>query len=255
MQVPYSLYVKHPLKAISWIDQHLDSNGIHAIKNIFPDRFAAYFKIHLPYAICEQFPVAEYRYEPDTIENLNKRLSIGQRYFVANQWESIKPELLRPIGFKALAEKYDMPYDIRFSMPRLLRKIGSRPVHIQRNFPYELALINQMIHLLGAEQLVGLFVQGNHHFEQIDPEMHTAWFKQVKMERLASYFQQFNEQKQLPFPLFPTYLFDESKEWCLSSGKLLGGHYVLMACSEDLAVKVEAQNWSVLSLTYDQKYA
>ena len=120
--------MKQPIEAISWINQAIDSNGIHAVKNIFPDHFAAYFKIHLPYAICDHFPISEYRYEPDTIANLNKRLAIGQEFFEVNQWERIKAELLRPILFKELAEKYDMPYDIRFSLPRLIRKLGTPPI-------------------------------------------------------------------------------------------------------------------------------
>ncbi|MEM8908219.1 MAG: hypothetical protein AAGD05_10275, partial [Bacteroidota bacterium] len=65
---------------LTWLESNSDSDGIHAIRNVFPDHFAAYYKLYLPYAICDDFPVDDYRYEPDTIENLNLRQSIGARF-------------------------------------------------------------------------------------------------------------------------------------------------------------------------------
>ena len=53
------------LNRIAWIEDQINTDGIHAIENVLPATFAGYFKIHLPFAICDTFPVDDYRDEPD----------------------------------------------------------------------------------------------------------------------------------------------------------------------------------------------
>ncbi|MEM9823258.1 MAG: hypothetical protein AAF985_19410 [Bacteroidota bacterium] len=245
----------NPKAALSWITDSIDLDGIHSIKNVFPKQFEVYLKLPLPYSICPSFPISEYRYEPDTIENLNKRLAIGKTFFEVDQWEVIKGELLEPIGFDAIAQRFDMPYDASFSLARLMRKSTKRLIHLQRHFAYELQFITQLVDCLGRKCNVGIYIEGNHIFEQFDPTMNQAWFKEAKMEALLHYFQILNKDRQVPYPLFPTYVFDQDKNWCLSSGKLLGGHYCLIACSEKVATQINKLNRASISLKPDDRYA
>ncbi|MEM8908392.1 MAG: hypothetical protein AAGD05_11145, partial [Bacteroidota bacterium] len=132
---------------------------------------------------------------------------------------------------------------------------GGTPIHLQRHFPFEAQFIQTLIQLLGPTSKCHFYIAGNFHFEQIDPQYAQAWFMDASFSYLITLYQQLNESLIFPFPLLPQYVLAEQRDWAIASGKIPGGHYLLLACSDAIRPLLEQQTpWSVIPRAYDDRY-
>ncbi len=242
-------------EALHWILNNIQGKDIRQINNLLPDQFAQYFKVFFPLAFAKNFPFDEYRYEPDTIENMNKRLAIGKEFFEANTWEKIKEEKLEPIFYKQLAELHQLPFDATLSLKKIIRKLGRKPIHIQRSMDYEIQMILHLTQLLGTKEKVVFYGNGGHHFESAGSSFLGEWMVNSDLTLFEKLYRQLNENNSLPFPLLPQYIFEKNHRWCMAIPKILGTDYLIIGVDDVLAQSLKStSNIEVMELEYTSQH-
>ena len=242
-------------EALQWITKNINNQDIGKIDSLLPNQFAGYFKVFFPLAFAKTFPIDEYRYEPDTIENMNKRLEIGKEFFEADQWEKIKKEKLESVFYKELAKLYNLPYDTTLSLKNIIRKLGKQPIHIQRSFDYEMQMIHQLTQLLETKEKVYFYGNGGHQFESAGPSFLGEWMVNSDLTFFEKLYRQLNENNTLPFPLLPQYVFEENQKWCIGIPKILGTDYFVIGVNNSIAQKLRSTtDIEVMELEYNGRH-
>lgn len=232
--------IKHINKWVDWLIKPTRGFPLGEIRGVFPDIFQAYYKIYFPFALAEDFPEEQYPAQADSIEEMNRRTTIGKLFFEANTWEKIRIDFLQPVYLQRLAEKYGLPFREDLGIQEIYRHLGKKPVQLQRRIGYEVAIINELITWIGRRTDVRLFDYGNFQLSDLDLIYQQDWLKKIKLSEWSDIFLRQNELLNQPFPYLSAYLFPKDKSWCIASGNRLGGHFLLMAMSEQRGASLEA---------------
>lgn len=226
-------------RQINWIIEPTRSGAKGQLDSVFPMVFDRYYKIYLPLAFSDAFPEEEYPALPDTVEEINRRSSIGKLFFTLGKWEQIKPDLLRPIYLEELAEMYGLDFNDKLTIQQVYRKLGKKPIKLQRSMDYELELINRLTNWLGANTKIRIFDFGNFQLADLDKKYGQDWIEKTTLSNWSTIFQSQNDYLNQPFPYLSAYIFDKDKKWCLAAGSGLGSHYLWMATSAGLGEELE----------------
>lgn len=232
--------IKNLPRWMNWLIKTTRGKTVGDLAGVFPPIFDRYYKIYLPFAFADKFPEDTYPTLPDSVAELNARAAIGKVFFERGSWEKIKEEFLRPIYLRELAEQYDHPFSSTLGVQELYRKLGKKPIQLQRSIDYEISVLNTLTDWLGPKKKVRQFDYGNFQLGNLDKDYQKDWIKVIKMTDWPSSFQEQNLLLNQPYPYLSAYLFPSKKDWCIAAGTRLGGHFILMALSDEMGDELEA---------------
>ncbi len=231
--------IKNLPRWMNWLINTTRGKTVGEIAGVFPSVFDRYYKIYLPFVFADKFPEDTYPALPDSVEDMNARAAIGKLFFDNNHWEKIKPDFLRPVYLKELAEIYQIPFSADLGVQEIYRKLGKKPIQLQRSIDYEVAVLEKIIAWLGAKKKVRQFDYGNFQLGSIQAEYQQDWIKVIRLSDWAKTFREQNELLNQPFPYLSAYLFPAKKDWCIAAGNRLGGHFLLMGLSNEAGEELE----------------
>ncbi|MCB2380541.1 hypothetical protein LGH70_23305 [Hymenobacter sp. BT635] len=218
----FLLMSRCPVPDLSLLDWLPVASNVPAFLGL-PLGFAAYLKLLPPLGIDRSVPMVNYSFAVRTVEQLNARAAFWTKHGIVTGQPA--PDRLTPISYRQVAAEMGVAYTPEFGNVAIQRAYGGWPPHLGSSLSLEVALVQQLVAVLGSQTdtyFFGSEDEGNYRWDT--EGFPTDWLEQGKARDLVDLYQQ--ERR------WPTYTFAADRAWCLYQGE---DQELVLGCSLTLA--------------------